>query len=186
MKRFAMAGFFTCILFVTGCGDITGKWTLDCIEPESERQNFDLKCLVLRDDNTFLLKACEDAKPAAVCGTYCYDKDTNTLTFTPEGGAPARTYIAEVGLLGFGKMKVCPTGEKAWTAYLKRCKCEPCDKCKPCPGKCKPCPDKCNKPCPDKCKHHAKCDKPCPKPCEKPAEKTPECPMHRAEPVQKN
>lgn len=172
MKRFAMAGFFTCVLFLTGCGDITGKWTLDCIEPESERQNFDVKCLVLRDDNTFLLKACEDAKPAEVCGTYCYDKDTDTLTFTPEGG-PARTYIAEVGLLGFGKMKVCPTGEKAWTAYLKRCKCEPCaDKCKPCPAKCKHNPDK--------------CDKPCPKPCYKPAEKKAECPMHRGEPVQKN
>jgi hypothetical protein len=150
MKRLATVGFLTCILFLTGCGKITGQWTLDCINPESERQNFDLKCLVLNEDNTFTVRASEESQATQMSGTYCYDDDTDALTFTPEGGPP-RTYTAKVEWNG--KMKVCPTDQATWTAYLKKVKCE------------------------------RTCEKPCAQPCEKKATPKGQCPMHKAEPA---
>lgn len=177
MKRLATAGFLTCIVFLTGCAKITGQWTLDCIDPESERQNFDLKCLVLNEDNTFLVRASAEAKTAQMTGTYCYDKNTKALTFTPEN-APARTYTAAVEWNG--KMKVCPTGPKAWTAYLKHCKCETCS------GKSGTCTCACSK-CGAKCRGNCGCKAcTCPGKCggPAPAEKRPgQCPMHSGEPV---
>jgi hypothetical protein len=140
MNRLVTAGFLTCVLFLTGCGKITGQWTLDCITPESERQNFDLKCLVLNDDNTFVVRASEESTTTEMSGTYCYDDDTDTLTFTPESGPP-RTYFAKVELNG--KMKVCPTDQTTWTAYLKKYKCErKCEKAceRPCVKKAAECP----------------------------------------------
>ena len=187
MKRLAAAGFLTCVLFLTGCAKITGQWTLDCMNPESERQNFDVKCLVLNEDNTFQFMANDGPKVVQMSGTYSYDKDTKALTFTPAGG-PARTYTAAVEMSG--KMKVCPTDKGTWAAYLKPCKCdESCPKA--CARTCgKACPQPCCKACPKSCEKGCPkgCDKPCcAKPADnKPGEKADQCPMHKTPEPSKN
>ncbi len=147
MKRLATLLFLVGIVFLTGCGKITGRWTLDCIKPETEKQRFNIGCLVLNDDCTFQAWATEQGKPVQMDGTYKYDSSTKMLTFTPTGG-PARTYRAEVELSG--KMKVCSTeANESWAAYMKHCACgskDPC--CSKCPACGKACGGKCPKSCP--------------------------------------
>jgi hypothetical protein len=175
MKRLAAAGFLTCVLLLTGCAKITGQWTLDTMKPESEQKNFDVKCLVLNEDNTFCLMANEGPKVVETTGKYSYDQNTKALTFTPASG-PARTYTAAVEMSG--KMKVGPAEKGTWTAYLKPCKCDKCQHC----GKMCPCPNPCGKNprCP--MAGEAKGDGKKPAEAKPDGKKTEQCPMHKTAP----
>jgi hypothetical protein len=152
MRTLLKGLFLTCALAaLTGCG-VTGKWTMQSINPDSAKAHFNLKCMCLMDDGTYA--ACTDEAGQMKClnGTYKYDADTKTLTFTTDG--KDRQYHAEVAGCCGSEMKITG-GEKGkeWTAVMKHegaCAKDKCCTAKGCDAKCaKPCdPKKCE---PAKC-----------------------------------
>ena len=88
------------VLALTGCG-VSGRWTMESVKPEGMEKEFALKCMCLMDDGTFQACAKEGAEMKMMKGTYKYDANAKTLTFTSPDGK-ARTYNAEVVALGGG------------------------------------------------------------------------------------
>lgn len=126
MKTVVKALLLSCAVAVlTGCG-VQGKWTLQSIQPESEKARFNLQWMCLMDDGSYMAAAQEEGKSACLGGTYTYDGKTKTLTFKTDG--KERAYHADLVCPG-GKMKVTPAeGGESWTATMKRSSC-PKDKC---------------------------------------------------------
>ena len=55
MKMILRGMLLTCILFtLTGCGGISGQWTLDSIEPDSAQKAFPIAKLCLHKDHTYV------------------------------------------------------------------------------------------------------------------------------------
>jgi hypothetical protein len=116
------------LMLLTGCTSMTGHWTMVSVTPESAKDAFDLRCMSLNDDGTYLAYAAHHNKTEQMNGTYKYDQATKTLTFTGTKGKE-RKYHVDLISLG-GEMKVSG-GEKGkeWTAVMKRCKACPTDQC---------------------------------------------------------
>jgi hypothetical protein len=115
LKGLLLAGV---VLALTGCG-VSGRWTMESVKPEGMEKEFALKCMCLMDDGTFQACAKEGAEMKMMKGTYKYDANAKTLTFTSPDGK-ARTYNAEVVALG-GEMKVWGAEKgKEWTAMMKK------------------------------------------------------------------
>lgn len=143
MKRLLAGMFLSCaVLALTGCG-VSGRWTMQSIKPEGMDKEFSLKCMCLMDDGTYQACAKEGAEMKMLKGTYKYDANAKTLTFTSAEGK-ARTYNAQVQCPG-GEMKIWGAEKgKEWTAMMKRegaCSKDCCAPGKCCgmgcaPGKC--------------------------------------------------
>jgi hypothetical protein len=116
------------VLSLTGCGSLTGHWTMESIKPEASKQHFDLGMLCLCKDGTFLMCSGAGDKCKETTGTYKYAAADKTLTFTFDQGKE-RVYKAEL-TEGGKKMKVEGTAKgEDWTAMLKRVEggCGPAD-----------------------------------------------------------
>lgn len=142
MKKVLTGLFLTgVVLALTGCG-VSGRWTMKSMTPETMDKAFALKCMCLMDDGTYQACAKEGAEMKMLKGTYKYDANAKTLTFTSADGK-ARTYSAQVQCPG-GEMKVWGAEKgKEWTAVMKRegaCSKDCCSAGKCCgmcaPGKC--------------------------------------------------
>jgi hypothetical protein len=148
LKGLLLAGV---VLALTGCG-VSGRWTMQSVKPEGMEKEFSLKCMCLMDDGTFQACAKEGAEMKMLKGTYKYDANAHTLTFTSPDGK-ARTYNAQVQCPG-GEMKVWGAEKgKEWTAMMKRegaCSKDCCAN-----GKC--CGKKCDE---SKCKAETKKEEP--------------------------
>ena len=129
MKMVLRGMLLTCVLVtLTGCGGISGHWTLDSIEPDSAQKAFPIARLCLHEDHTY---AASMACGSKMNGTWEYDADAKLLTFTTAKGTK-RVYEARVCGVG-GKLLVKSTdASKEWKASMKRDKChgdeENCDK----------------------------------------------------------
>ncbi len=167
MKIMVKALLLACVVaFLTGCGGVTGKWTLQSIKPESETARFNLQWMCLMDDGSYMAAAQEEGKSASLSGAYTYDAKTKLLTFKTDG--KERAYHADLLCPG-GKLKVTPAeAGETWTATMKRGSC-PKDKCCPSGKMCDP------KTCdPKQCPHAKGGGTQCPaQKAEKPAEKKP-------------
>ena len=143
MRTLLKGAFVASVLVaLTGCGGMTGAWTMDTMTPNTEEKAFPLKTLCLHKDNTFCMHM---ACGKTMTGTWEYNDDAKLLNFVDAKG-DKRSYKA--CLCGMsGKLEVQPTeaGEN-WKATMKRGKCA-CDKkacemkkCEPanCPSKKKP------------------------------------------------
>jgi hypothetical protein len=144
MKTVAKTLLLSCVLVVvTGCG-IQGRWTLQSITPESEKAHFNLQCMCLMSDGSYMAAAQEEGKSTCLKGTYTYDGKTKLLTFKTD--SKERAYHADLMCPG-SKMKVTPAeAGESWTATMKRAGSCSKDKCccmgQMCGGK--PCdPKKC-------------------------------------------
>jgi hypothetical protein len=134
LKGLLLAGV---VLALTGCG-VSGRWTMQSVKPEGMEKEFSLKCMCLMDDGTFQACAKEGTEMKMLKGTYKYDSNAHTLTFTSPDGK-ARTYNAQVQCPG-GEMKVWGAEKgKEWTAMMKRegaCSKDCCADGKCCGKKC--------------------------------------------------
>ena len=112
---------------LTGCTSVTGRWTLDTIDPEGAREAFPLSSVTLHDDGTYVATMPRGEKMVSSQGEYTFEK--SKLHFVNERG-DERTYTAKLVALG-SKMEVHSEmdGEPV-TAVMKRSKCEGCQKCK--------------------------------------------------------
>jgi hypothetical protein len=118
MKK-VLAGLFLTgvVLALTGCG-VSGRWTMESVKPEGMEKEFALKCMCLMDDGTYQACAKEGADMKMLKGTYKYDANAKTLTFTTDG--KERKYNAQVQCPG-GEMKIWGAEKgKEWTAMMKR------------------------------------------------------------------
>jgi hypothetical protein len=136
MRTMTKGLFLLCVLAaLTGCGGVTGKWTMQSINPETEKEHFNLQCMCLMDDGTFMACATVKDKTEKLTGTYEFDQKAEKLTFKEKGG---KTYTYSAKLVGLGgEMKVWG-GEKGkeWTAMMKHAGA--CEKGKCCPANCDP------------------------------------------------
>lgn len=139
MKTMLKGLLLSCVLVaVTGCG-VTGKWTMKSLSPESEKKQFNLECLCLMKDGTYMAMAQEEGQNKYLKGTYVYDAEAKLLTFKTD--SKERVYNAQVVGLGC-EMKVTPTEKgQEWTAIMKHSGACSKDKCccgKPCEMKTSP------------------------------------------------
>jgi hypothetical protein len=118
MKTLLKGLFLSCVvLALTGCG-VTGKWTMQSIEPESAKAHFNLQKMCLMDDGTYMACVKEGDQCKCLKGNYTYDASAKTLTFRDDG--KERQYHAEVTGCCGSQMKISG-GEKGkeWTAMMK-------------------------------------------------------------------
>lgn len=135
MRTMAKGLFLSCVLVaLTGCG-VTGRWTLQSINPETEKEHFNLQCMCLMEDGTFMACATVKDKMEKLTGTYEFDQKAEKLTFKEKDG---KTYTYSAKLVGLGgEMKVWGSEKgKEWTAMMKHAGACPKDKC--CPASCNP------------------------------------------------
>jgi hypothetical protein len=121
MKTVVKALLLSCVVAIlSGCG-VTGKWTLQSIKPESEKARFNLQCMCLMSDGSYMAAAQEEGKSECLKGTYTYDAKTKLLTFKTDG--KERAYHAQLMCPGT-TLKVTPAeAGETWTATMKHSAC---------------------------------------------------------------
>ncbi len=131
MKTVFKTSFLLCLaVALSGCG-ITGRWTMQSLDPESAKKDLQLCCITLNADGTYQTCTHEGSQTKQIQGTYKYDASSKTLTLSPAQGQP-QTYKAEPVELGC-KLKIWD-GEKGkeWVAMMKRAgACSKADCCQP-------------------------------------------------------
>jgi hypothetical protein len=128
MKALLKGLLLSCVLLaLTGCNGVTGRWTIDTVEPPAAKVHVPITAFCLMSDGTYCACKMEGDKCTPTKGTYKFDQPGKQLTFTPSEGKE-RVYKAE---LVDAKLKVWSEEKgKEWTAMLVHGKC--CGK----PGQC--------------------------------------------------
>jgi hypothetical protein len=131
--RTLLKGLCLCcvLLALSGCTSMTGRWTIESVEPASAKAGCPLNTFCLMSDGTYRACAMEGKECKVSTGKYTYDQSAKKLTFTMADGKE-RVYNAE---LVDGKMKVWSDEKgKEWTAMLAHGQCcgKACEGGKPC------------------------------------------------------
>jgi hypothetical protein len=105
-------------LIVTGCG-ITGKWSLESVNPTADRRDFEYQSLTLQKDGTFYAESLEPHQGIeTTSGTYTYKN--GTLALVAHDGEE-HTYQAQLEDAG-KKLQLVQTGRerKIKATFMRR------------------------------------------------------------------
>lgn len=119
MKTLLKVVVVSCVfLSLTGCG-VQGHWAMQSVNPDTAKDKFQMQCLMLNADGSYMACVKEGAQAKCLKGEYKYDAEAKKLTFVTDG--KERAYNAEL-VAGGNEMKFWG-GEKGseWTATMKRC-----------------------------------------------------------------
>ena len=119
-SAFSLAIVTLALSSLTGCGNMTGAWKLDSVEPADAPRHYAMSCIMLNEDGSYT--ACAETgekKIMKMSGKYTKDDDAKKVTFTADGAGP-RTYSYKLSGDGLSLMAETKDG-KTMTAHYDRC-----------------------------------------------------------------